>query len=136
MGEASIVAIIIAVLGIAGGGGYWGYKQFKREAPVKKRDADIAVAEKSQQMALAVAEESRKDVERLREDVTYEREERQKLAGRVDSLETQVREANRTIRALREAVRVFNAAWDDLIHRWHHYRQSEHPPARPNITID
>lgn len=136
MSEASIVAIILGVLGLLGGGGFWGYKQFSKEAPVKKRDADIAVAEKSQQMALSVAESAVKDLGRLRKDLESEREERQKLTGRVDSLETQIREQNRTIQRLREAVRTFNAAWDDLAQRWHHYRASEHPPARPNITID
>ena len=136
MSEASIVTIIVGVLGVLGGGGFWGYRQFRKEAPVKKRDADIAVAEKSQQMALAVAENMRKDVERLRTDLNTERDARQTLTGRVDSLETQVREQNRTIQILREAVRLFNAAWDDLTHRWHTLRQSEHPPARPHINTD
>ncbi|MGQ3382988.1 hypothetical protein [Glutamicibacter sp. TV12E] len=136
MSETSIVAIILGVLTLLTGGGFWGYRQFSREAPVRKRDADIAVAEKSQQMAMAIADDLREDYGRLRTDLNSEREERQKLAGRVDSLETQIREQNRTIQRLREAVRVFNAAWDDLSHRWQHYRTSEHPPARPNITID
>lgn len=136
MSEASIVAIILGVLTLLTGGGFWGYRQFSREAPVRKRDADIAVAEKSQQMAMAIADDLREDYGRLRTDLNSEREERQKLTGRVDSLETQIREQNRTIQRLREAVRVFNAAWDDLTHRWQHYRQSEHPPARPNTNID
>ena len=136
MSEASIVTIIIGVLGLLGGGGFWGYKQFSKEAPVKKRDADIAVAEKSQQMALKVAEESRNDVKRLRDELNAEREARHTLTGRVDSLEGQVREANRTIQTLREAIRLFHAAWDDLTHRWHVVRQSEQPPTRPHVTTD
>lgn len=136
MSETLVIVIITGVLGIAGGGGYWGYKQFKREAPVKQRDADIAVAEKSQQMALASAQRLEADVVRLRADLNTERDARQNLTGRVDSLETQVREQNRTIQLLREAVRLFNAAWDDLTHRWHTLRQSEHPPTRPHINID
>lgn len=136
MSEGSIIAIIVALLGVVGGGGYWGYKQFSKEAPVKKRDADIAVAEKSQQMAMAIADDLREDYTRLRTDLNVEREQIQKLTGRVDSLETQVREQNRTIQALREAIRVFNAAWDDLTHRWQHYRQAEHPPPRPRVNTD
>lgn len=136
MSETSIVAIIVAVLAILGGGGFWGYRQFAKEAPVRKRDVDIAVAEKSQQMALAVADDLREDYTRLRTDLNAEREERQKLTGRVDSLETHIREQDKTIRTLRDAVRLFTAAWDDLTSRWQHYRQSEHPPPRPNITID
>lgn len=136
MSETSIVAIIVAVLAILGGGGFWGYRQFSKEAPVRKRDADIAVAEKSQQMALAVADDLREDYTRLRTDLNAEREERQKLTGRVDSLETHIREQDKTIRTLRDAVRLFTAAWDDLTNRWQHYRQSEHPPPRPNVHID
>jgi len=136
MSEGSIIAIIVALLGVVGGGGYWGYKQYSKEAPVKKRDADIAVAEKSQQMAMAIADDLREDYTRLRGDLNTEREERTKLSGRVDSLETHIREQDKTIRRLRDAVRLFTAVWDDLTSRWAHYRQSEHPPPRPNITID
>lgn len=136
MSEGSIIAIIVALLGIVGGGGYWGYKQFSKEAPVKKRDADIAVAEKSQQMAMAIADDLREDYTRLRTDLNAEREERTKLSGRVDSLETHIREQDRTIRSLRDAVRLFTAAWDDLTNRWDHYRQAEHPPPRPHVNIE
>lgn len=136
MSEGSIIAIIVALLGVVGGGGYWGYKQFSKEAPVKKRDADIAVAEKSQQMAMAIADDLREDYTRLRTDLNAEREERTKLSGRVDSLETHIREQDRTIQVLREAVRLFTAAWDDLTNRWHHYRQSENPPPRPHVNIE
>ena len=136
MSEGSIIAIIVALLGVVGGGGYWGYKQFSKEAPVKKRDADIAVAEKSQQMAMAIADDLRKDYTRLRTDLNAEREERTKLSGRVDSLETHIREQDRTIRSLRDAVRLFTAAWDDLVNRWDHYRISDKPPPRPKIHLD
>lgn len=136
MSEGSVIAIIVALLGIVGGGGYWGYKQSSKEAPVKKRDADIAVAEKSQQMAMAIADDLREDYTRLRTDLNAEREERTKLSGRVDSLETHIREQDKTIRTLRDAVRLFTAAWDDLTNRWQHYRQSENPPPRPKIHID
>ncbi|MNW62847.1 hypothetical protein D3C74_410030 [compost metagenome] len=93
-------------------------------------------AEKSQQMALANAESLRTDLAQFREDLKVERDARQKLTGRVDSLETHIREQDKTIRTLRDAVRLFTAAWDDLTSRWHHYRQSEHPPPRPNVHID
>jgi len=136
MSETSIVLIIVALLGVVGGGGYWGYKQFSKEAPVKKRDADIAVAEKSQQMAMAIADDLREDYTRLRKDLNAEREERTKLSGRVDSLETHIREQERTIRTLRDAVRVFTAAWDDLTSRWDHYRLADKPPPRPKVNIE
>lgn len=136
MSETGIVSVILGILTLLGGGGFWTYRQFKKEAPVKKRDADIAVAEKSQQMAMAIADDLREDYTRLREDLNVEREARQKLAGRLDGLESHIRELNGTVRVLREALRVFNAAWDDLEHRWHEYRLSEKAKTRPHIQID
>lgn len=136
MSETAIVTLIVAILGALGSGGIWGYRQFKKEAPVKKRDADIAVAEKSQQMAMAIADDLREDYTRLREDLNTEREARQQLTGRLEGLETHVRELNGTIRTLRDAVRIFSAAWDDLVHRWHEHRLADTPPPRPRIQID
>ncbi|GAA0199469.1 hypothetical protein [Glutamicibacter creatinolyticus] len=122
MSETSIVTLALGLMTLLTGTGFWGFRQYKKEAPVKKRDADIAVAEKSQQMALAVAESLRKDMESLRE--------------RMDGMETKLEEQNQTIQKLREAVRLFHAAWDDLTQRWHVHRQSEYPPARPKINND
>lgn len=113
-----------------------GHKQFSEEAPVKNRDTDIAVAEKSQQMAMAIADDLREDYTRLRTDVNAEREERTKLSGRVDSLETHIREQDRTIRTLGDAVRLSSAVWDDFINRWDHYRLSRKPPPRPHVNIE
>jgi len=127
-----IVTILVAVLG----GGFWQYRQSRKEAPVKKKDADLAAAKTAQQMALDIADDLREDVARFREELNTEREERNKLSGRVDSLETHIREQDKTIRRLRDAIRIFTAAWDDLTHRWDFYRKSDHPPARPNINID
>lgn len=127
-----IGVIVTAVLG----GGFWNYRQSRKEAPIKQTDANIANAEKSQQMAMAIADDLREDYVRLREDLGTERDERQKLSGRVEELANHIREQDRTIRSLREAVRVFTAAWDDIVQRWHEYRQSEQPPPRPNIQVD
>ncbi|MEV7644734.1 MULTISPECIES: hypothetical protein [Actinomycetes] len=131
-----IVALIVGILTAVGGVGFWQYRIARRKEPVEQKDAAIVAAEKSQQMALANAESLRTDLAQFREDLKVERDARQKLTGRVDSLETHIREQDKTIRTLRDAVRLFTAAWDDLTSRWQHYRQSEHPPPRPNVHID
>lgn len=136
MSESAIVAVILGVLTLLTGGGFWGYRQSRKEAPIKKRDADIAAADTSVQMALAIAKSAKEHSEGLAKELTTERGERQKLSGRVDGLENHIREQNKTIERLRNAISVFAAAWDDLTHRWEHYRKSDHPPARPNINID
>lgn len=133
MSEAGIVAIIIGVLGILGGGGFWTYRQSRREAPVRQRDADLAVAEKSQQMAMVIAVAAQENSDRLRVEVGAEREARQQLTGRVESLETRIREQDRTISHLRRALQFFTEAWDDLTHRWDYHRAQDHPPDRPVI---
>jgi len=131
-----VLPIILALLTLLGGTGFWGYRQSRKEAPVKKRDADIAAADKSVQMALAVATAAREDNASLREDLNKERGERQTLAGRVDGLENHIREQNRTIQTLREALRIFSTGWDELVSRWQALRQDEHPPPKPTVHIE
>lgn len=131
-----VLPIILALLTLLGGTGFWGYRQSRKEAPVKKRDADIAAADKSVQMALAVATAARADNASLREDLNKERGERQTLAGRVDGLENHIREQNRTIQNLREALRIFSTGWDELVSRWQALRQDEHPPPKPTVHIE
>lgn len=136
MSETAIVSIILGILGLLGGGGFWGYRQFKKEAPIKKRDADIAVAEKSQQMAMAIADDLRGDYTRLRADLNIEREQRQQLTGRVDGLETHIRELNGTIRHLRDAVRLLTDWGNDIVTRWDVIRLQSKPPKMPHIRTD
>lgn len=136
MTQEQITTIIVAVLALLGGGGFWGYRQSRKEAPIKKRDADIAAADQSVQMALAVATAAREDNATLREDLNKERGERQTLAGRVDELAKHIREQDRTISGLREALRVLSLGWDDLIQRWHILRLDDRPPPKPAVTID
>lgn len=130
-----VLPIILALLTLLGGTGFWGYRQSRKEAPVKKRDADIAAADKSVQMALAVATAAREDNASLREDLNKERGERQTLAGRVEGLETHVREQDRTIRGLREVAKIFSDGWDDLTARWHLLRLDDQPPPKPRVNI-
>lgn len=131
-----VLPIILAVLGFLGSAGFWGYRQSRKEAPVKKRDADIAAADQSVQMALAVATAAREDNASLRVDLNTEREARQTLAGRVEGLETHVREQDRTIRGLRDVVRVLSDWADDVIANWHTLRLEDVPPKKPLVTTD
>jgi chromosome segregation ATPase len=136
MNEAITVGLITGILGVLGGAGFWGYMASRKEAPIKKRDADIAAAHQSQQMALAVADDLREDVNRLRGELGVEREERQKLSGRVQGLETHIRELNGTIRSLREAIRAFRDAWDDITRRWAEIRLQDEAPPMPYTNIE
>ena len=128
-----VLPIILGLLAVLGGTGFWGYKQSRKEAPIKKRDADLAVAETSQQMALAVAIAAREDNITLRADLDKERGALQVLSGRVDELSTQVREHNRTISRLREALSTLSNAWDEMAEQWATLRLSDEPPPKPTV---
>lgn len=131
-----IVPVTLGVLSVAGGAGFWGYLQSRKDQPVKQKDADIAAAEKSQQMALAVADDLREDMIRLRADFNAERDARNALSGRFDQLSEHVREQDNTIQRLRRGWHAWAAAWDDMVANWDLLRHRDTPPARPNISID
>jgi hypothetical protein len=126
MNETTLVALVVAVTGVLAGAGFWGYLSSRREAPIKKRDADVAVAHQSQQMALAIAEALRTDMTDIRAELKTEREARQALAARVDKQEN-------TIQGLRAAVRAFREAWANLTYNWHVLRLQETAPPEPRV---
>ena len=143
MSEQSIVAIIVALVAVFGGGGVWTYIAARREAPIKKQDADLAAAHTSQQMALAVAIESREtssdlreDLKTVRSDLATERSERLAVSNRVTKLEARIREQDVTISRLRATVNAWREAWDDLTARWHEVRLQDEPPRRPEVPGD
>jgi uncharacterized coiled-coil protein SlyX len=109
---------------VLGSAGFWGYKQSRKEAPIKKEQADIAAASTTVQMALSVATAAKAHSEGLGKEMG-------ELKGRVDGLERQVREQEHTISSLREVVRAFSSAWDDLTARWETLRQQDQPPPKP-----
>lgn len=130
------VALILGVLGVLGGGGVWTYLQSRKDAPVKKRDADIAAADQSVQMALSVASDLREDVGRLRSELGTERSERIQLSGRVEELSAQLAASNRITEKVRNAFHELSAWADDVIAKWHIIRLEDAPPKKPGVTID
>lgn len=126
-----VLPIILGLLGLLGSGGLWAYLSHRKEAPIKKEEADIAAADRTVQMALAVATAARDDNAMLRADLAKDRGALQVLSGRVDELSAQVREQNQTIGRLREALSVFSSAWDDMTAMWATLRLSDEPPPRP-----
>lgn len=136
MSDTAVVGVILGILGVLSGTGYWGYRQFKKEAPIKKRDADIAAAGANVQMAIDNAAAALAYSQSLAKDLEAEREARQNLSGRFEGLEKHIRELNGTIGSLRDSVRIFSVAWDDLDRRWQVLRLSEHAPTRPHIHIE
>lgn len=135
MSEQTIVTIVVALLSLLGGAGFWGYMTNRKEAPIKKRDADIAVAHTSQQMALAIAEDLRLDVERLRGDVGIERTARESLGGEVRELRARVEEQAGTIQSLRRVVQAFKDAWANLESNWQILRLQDTAPQKPYIDV-
>lgn len=135
MSEQALVTLGVAVLSLLGGAGFWGWMTSRKEAPIKKRDADVAVAHTSQQMALAIAEDLRLDVGRLRGDVDAERKARESLGTEVQELRQRVEAQAGTIDRLRRAVRAFQDAWEYITTNWQIVRLQDNPPQQPRIDL-
>lgn len=132
----SAVPVIIAILGIVGGAGFWQYRISRRDAPVRKQEADMAVAEKSQQMAMKIAERLDLDYNSVRADLGVAEKAILDLQTALKAQEAHAKEQDRTISILRQAVRAFSDAWDDLVQHWDRYRLSDTPPTRPSHSLD
>lgn len=133
MSEASLVAIILGVLTVLGGGGIWTYKASRREEPIRQEEAALAVAKTSQDMALEIATNLRQDVKDLQREMKEEKEKTQTLVIQVEALTTKVNTQANEISFLQRGLRIFNQAWDDLIIRWAVIRLKEEPPNRPDL---
>lgn len=134
-----LIPIIVAFLGMLGGGGFWNYYISRRDAPVKKAEADMAVAEKSQQMAMKIAERLDIDYTSVRADLSVAQQAIVSLTEQVKSLEDHGRDQDRTISSLRRMVQAFSDAWDDLAQHWERYRLLDVaplPPSYPPLTPD
>lgn len=136
MSESTVAAIVVALFAALGGSGFWVWLNGRKEAPIKKRDADIAVAHTSQQMALAVADDLRTDVTRLRADLNHERTEREGLGTKLEALQQKVEAQADTISSLRRVVRIFNDAWASLEANWQILRLQETAPSKPYINME
>lgn len=135
MSEQSVVTIVVAIFALLGGAGFWGWMTNRKEAPIKKRDADIAAAHTSQQMALANADDLRKDVDRIRGDLNHERTQREELGTKFEALQKKVDEQADTISSLRRIIRIFNDAWASLEANWQILRLHETAPSKPYIDM-
>lgn len=132
--ETAVVTVIASVLtGLGGGGGLVAFMKMKKEAPVTQKEAEISYAEKSQQMALAVAKAAQADNARLRKEMSGYRDDLAGLGARVESLEKDNRDQARTIRILRDTVRILSAWADDIVSRWSVIRLETDPPRLPNL---
>lgn len=131
-----LIPLASSFLLFLGSTGLWQYVQSRRTTPVQQQEAGLAVAAKSQQMALDVAERLALDYTNLRAELTTAQTNITTLGAQVKSLEEHTRVQDKTIGVLRSSVRAFSAAWDDLVQNWDHYRQSSTPPARPEHALD
>lgn len=132
----TVTSIILAILGIVGGVGFWQYRISRKDAPVRKQEADMAVAEKSQQMAMAIAERLDKDYAQVRLELTATQSAVAAQGEEIVALQRLSKEQANTIGTLRQAVQVFSDAWDDLVQNWDRYRQQDAAPNRPSHRLD
>jgi len=138
-----LVSLGVALLSfLGGGGGVLAYMQYRKETPIRQKDADMAAARTSQEMALASAQahyESstyyQAQVKELRNAMNGEVEARQRLEERMTRMELHTRAQDKTIRRLTEAVEVFSTAWDYLTENWSNLRKNEAPPRKPQYHI-
>ena len=138
-----LISIGVALLSfLGGGGGVLAYMQYRKETPIRQKDADMAAARTSQEMALASAQahyESstyyQSQVKELRNAMNSEAEARKKLEDRMTRMELHTHAQDATIRRLTEAVKVFSSAWDYLTENWAHLRKREAPPKKPQYDI-
>lgn len=138
-----LISIGVALLSfLGGGGGVLAYMQYRKETPIRQKDADMAAARTSQEMALASAQahyESstyyQSQVKELRNAMNGEAEARKKLEERMTRMELHTHAQDVTIRRLTEAVEVFSSAWDYLTENWAHLRKREAPPQKPQYDI-
>lgn len=128
-----VLPLILGILGVLGGTGFWGYRQSRKEAPVRQKDADIAAAERSQQMALAVSDDLREDVARLRAELVAERAERKQVYA---ELSEQLHLQNQRLDTVRDAFRQLSRWVDDILDNWEIMRQNVDAPRKPPIRID
>lgn len=143
MSETSIVSIVLAFITLlGGGGGLVALLKYKNEAPLKQRDADMATAKASQEMALASAQahyESstfyQSQVKGLQSALTEEQKCRRRLEERMNRMEEHVSKQDDTVSNLTWAVRTFSRAWDDLIDNWAELRLRENPPSKPKYDM-
>ena len=138
-----LISIGVALLSfLGGGGGVLAYMQYRKETPIRQKDADMAAARTSQEMALASAQahyESstyyQSQVKELRNAMNSEAEARKKLEDRMTRMELHTHAQDATIRRLTEAVEAFSTAWDYLTENWAHLRKREAPPQKPQYDI-
>ena len=126
MSEASIVAIVCALLTSGVLGGILTLRKDKREAPVKQKDADIAAAHTAQQMALAVAADLRADLTRAQDDID-------EVRAQVEAARKESAMARADAAAARHENGVLWVWIRDIRDRWALVRVSEVPPPEPRI---
>ena len=129
-------ALVAALLGTGGMGALVPLIIAWRKAPIERRDADIAAAETSQGMSLALAQELRGEIDRLRTEMSELRTELRTETGRRETLADEVREYKGTIYRLRVALSRAAEFWDHVTLNWSTLRQNPEPPLFPIMDLE
>lgn len=147
MSQETIISGIVAVLTVAlGAPGFWALLQTRRKAAVTAQDEKAVDAAQTERMALTTAHSAQTlatalagDLEAVRKALDRESRARQELDARFREVtghqEEQIQDLEERVSRLRTALRIFSAAWDDLINRWPEWRAQETPPPKPHTDI-
>lgn len=134
------VPIIIAIIGLGGGGSIWGWLKSRKEAPITKRDADIAAMRSVDEMRQAftddVVEQYKAQRVENQETRVQMKELRKTLGGvtdRLATLEEHTLHQDKTIRNLGKVIDTWVAWGEDIVKRWNVIRMQDRPPDMPTV---
>lgn len=134
------VPIIVAIITVGGGGSIWQWLKSRKEAPITKRDADIAAMRSVDEMRQAFTGDvvAQYNAQRAENKETREQlvEMKETLAGaleRLGTLEEHTLHQDKTIRNLGQIIDTWVAWGEDIVKRWNIIRMQDRPPDMPAV---
>lgn len=131
-----IPGVVTAVLGGPVIGALVTYWLGRHKPKIEKRDADLAAAEASQGMSLALAKELREELGRMGARISSLEDRLENETKRREHLESEVRDARDVNYRLRVILSRASEAWEYISEHWSTVRLQETPPHFPDITLD
>lgn len=128
IGTGGVLAILLGSTGI--GGVITGVIAWKK-APVERRDADLAIAERSQTMSLGLAAELRTELTRMGERIANLETKLTEETRQRQHLERDVRDQRDVNYRLRVVLSRMEEAWKYIVANWDTVRLQHAPPVFP-----
>lgn len=129
-------ALVAGLLGTGGLGALVPAIIAWRKAPVERKDADLAAADAAQGMSLKLAEDLRKELDRMGNRITALETKLTAETNRREQLEEVVRDQRDVNYRLRVVISRVQDAWDHIVVHWDDVRLRDAPPHFPVLTID